>query len=66
MEIHDFDHWTRSMANGLSRRSILRRAAGSAIASPLALVGISTATAQGNKDKDKDKGKNKDKGNQGN
>lgn len=72
MDYRDFDHLVRSMADGISRRSVLRRAAGSAITSPLALVGISATAAQGTKDKDKDKDKEKDKrakenqGNQGN
>jgi hypothetical protein len=67
MEYRDFDHLVRSMADGISRRSVLRRAAGSAITSPLALVGISATAAQGTKDKDKDKDKDKKaKGTQGN
>jgi hypothetical protein len=41
MDYRDFDHLVRSMADGISRRSIVRRAVGSAITSPLALVGIS-------------------------
>ena len=41
MDYRDFDHLVRSMADGISRRFILRRTAGSAITSPLALVGIS-------------------------
>ncbi|MBW3632282.1 MAG: hypothetical protein KY456_04550 [Chloroflexi bacterium] len=64
MEHETFDQFVRALAAGISRRSMLRRAAGSAIASPLVLVGISTTAAQGKKDKDK--GKEKDKGNQGN
>ncbi len=67
MDYRDFDHLVRSMADGISRRSVLRRAAGSAITSPLALVGISATAAQGTKDKDKDKEKDKKaKGTQGN
>jgi hypothetical protein len=67
MDYRDFDHLVRSMADGISRRSILRRAAGSALTSPLAFLGISTTAAQGNKEKDKDKEKDKkDKENQGN
>jgi hypothetical protein len=65
METQRFDRLARAMAAGVSRRSVLRRAAGSAMTSPLALMGISAAAAQGNKDKDKDKEK-KDKENQGN
>src|SRR5215213_3358091 len=65
MEHEYFDRFARALAAGVSRRSVLRRAAASAMTSPLGLVGINAA-AQGNKDKDKDKGKEKDKGNQGN
>ena len=68
MEHAHVDRIARAMAAGVSRRSMLRRAAGSAMTSPLGLFGISAAAAQGNsnKNKDKDKGKEKDKGNQGN
>src|SRR5215212_246004 len=68
MEHDHFDRIARAMAAGVSRRSMLRRAAGSAMTSPLGLFGISAAVAQGNsnKDKEKDKGKEKDQGNQGN
>src|SRR5829696_8682449 len=67
MEHDHFDRIARAMAAGGSRRSMLRRAAGSAMTTPLGLFGISAAAAQGNsnKNKDKDKGKEKDKGNQG-
>ena len=53
------------MAAGVSRRSMLRRAAGSVMTSPLGLFGISAAAAQGNSDKNKDKDKEKDKDEQG-
>src|SRR5215204_692342 len=68
MEHDHFDRIARGLAAGVSRRSMLRRAAGSAMTTPLGLFGISAAAAQGNsnKNKDKDKGKEKDKGNQGN
>src|SRR5215207_9139219 len=68
MEHDHFDRIARAMAAGVSRRSMLRRAASSAMTTPLGLFGISAAAAQGNsnKNKDKDKGKEKDKGNQGN
>jgi hypothetical protein len=66
MEHEHFDRFVRAMAAGVSRRSVLRRAAGSAMTSPLALAGISAAAAQGYKNKDKDKKEKKDKGNQGN
>ena len=49
------DRLARALAAGVSRRSVFRRAAGSAMTSPLALFGISAAAAQDNKDK-KDKG----------
>src|SRR5215204_3420148 len=67
MEHDHFDRIARGLAAGVSRRSMLRRAAGSAMTTPLGLFGISAAAAQGNsnKNKDKDKGKEKDKGNQG-
>jgi hypothetical protein len=65
MDYRDFDHFVRAMAAEVSRRSIFRRAAGSAITSLLAFRGISATAAQGNKDKDKDKDK-KAKGTQGN
>jgi hypothetical protein len=65
MDHGHLDRLARAMAAGVSRRSVLRRAAGSAMTSPLALFGINAAAAQGNSDKDKDKDK-KDKENQGN
>src|SRR5215217_5705930 len=66
MEHEHFDRIARAMAAGVSRRSMLRRAAGSAMTSPLGLLGIGAAEAQGNSDKDKDKDKDKkDKGNEG-
>src|SRR3954462_1823275 len=43
MEHGHFDRLARAMAAGVSRRSVLRRAAGSAMTSPLGLVGISAA-----------------------
>ena len=65
MDHEHFDRLARAMVAGVSRRSVLRRAAGSAMTSPLALLGISAAAAQGNSNKDKDKDK-KEKGDQGN
>jgi hypothetical protein len=63
MEYREFDRMVRAMTTGVSRRSMLRRAAGSAIASPRTLVGLNVARADGKKDnKDKDKDKDKDKG----
>jgi hypothetical protein len=66
MEHDHFDRLVRAMAAGVSRRSVLRRAAGSALTSPLGLFGISAAAAQGNSDKNKEKKDKKEKGNQGN
>ena len=65
MEQTHIDRLARAMAAGVSRRAVFRRAAGSAMTSPLALLGVSAAAAQGNSNKNKDKDK-KDKGNQGN
>ena len=62
MDHEHFDRLARAMVAGVSRRSVLRRAAGSAITTPLGLLGIGAAAAQGNSNKDK----KKDKGNQGN
>ena len=61
MEHPEFDHLIRSLATGVSRRSVLRRAAGSAVAGPIAWLGADTARADG-KDKNKDKNKDKSKG----
>jgi len=61
MEHPEFDHFIRSLATGVSRRSVLRRAAGSAVAGPIAWLGADTARADG-KDKNKDKNKDKSKG----
>lgn len=60
MDISEFDTLARTFAGGLSRRSMLGRTARAAIASPLALTGM-TALADGNKDKNNDKEKGKDK-----
>ena len=69
MEEQRFDRLVRVMTVGgsVSRRSVLRRAASSALTSPLALLGFEAAAADGNDDdkekgKDKDKDKEKDKG----
>src|SRR5829696_894275 len=56
MEHDHFDRIARAMAAGVSRRSMLRRAARSAMTSPLGLFGISAAAAQGNSNKDNEKG----------
>ena len=66
MDHEHLDRLARAMVAGVSRRSVLRRTAGAAMTSPLALLGISAAAAQGNSNKDKDKDKKKEKGNQGN
>ncbi len=66
MDMHEFDKVARSIATGLSRRSMLGRSARAALVTPLALTGMAVK-ADGNtkkKDKDKDKDKNKDR-NQG-
>jgi hypothetical protein len=65
MELEHLDRIARAMAAGVSRRNMLRRAAGSAMSTPLGLFGISAAAAQGNKNKDKDKGNQGNQGNQG-
>ncbi|MBA3450924.1 MAG: hypothetical protein H0T18_06915 [Chloroflexia bacterium] len=65
MEYREFDRLVRKMATGVSRRSVLRRAAGSAIAAPVTIATSMAATAKQddkNKDKSKDKNKEKDKG----
>jgi hypothetical protein len=67
MDYPDFDQLTRAMTTGASRRSVLRRAVASAIASPMGFLGIATARADGNpndknKDKKRDKDSNNDKG----
>ena len=63
MDTQTFDTLARSLASGLSRRSMLGRSARAALASPLALTGVAVAQADGNnKKKDKDKDRNKDKG----
>jgi hypothetical protein len=69
VEYPNFDRIVRSMAAGVSRRSVLRRAAGSALASPLAVLGFGAAGADGRddknkKDKDKDKGRDRSRGSQ--
>ena len=64
MDTRDVDRLVRAMAAGLSRRSMVRRAAGSALTSPLGLFSLSAASAQ-DKDKGKDKDKDNDKGNPG-
>jgi hypothetical protein len=69
VEHRNFDRIVRSMASGVSRRSVLRRAAGSAIATPMALLGFGAAEADGKdnknkKDKDKDKERGSARGSQ--
>ncbi len=68
MDHRDFDRLVRSLAAGASRRSVLRGAAASAAASPLAVLGLGAAatSAQGNaQGNSKDKKDKKDE-NQGN
>ena len=63
MDHHEFDRFVRRLATGLSRRSMLRRAAGTAIASPMAVLGLDAAEArQGGRDRDRDR----DRDNRGN
>src|SRR5215211_4831749 len=65
MDHPDFDQLARTMTMGASRRSLLRRMAASALASPMGFFGIASARADGNdnnKDKKKDKDRDKDKG----
>jgi hypothetical protein len=64
VEFRDFDRLARAMAAGVSRRSMLRRAVGSAMTSPLTLLGAAPALADG-KDKEKNKDKDRDR-NRGN
>ncbi|HET7091844.1 MAG TPA: hypothetical protein VFI22_00150, partial [Thermomicrobiales bacterium] len=58
MEYRDFDRFVRTMASGVSRRSMLKRIAGSAFSGSLGAAGFGAAAAdaKGNKDKDKSKG----------
>jgi hypothetical protein len=60
MDHPDFDQFARTMTTGASRRSLLRRMAASAIASPMGFFGIASAQADGN-DNDKNKKKDKDR-----
>ena len=64
MDYPDFDQFARSMTmtTGASRRSLLRRMAASALASPMGFLGIVSARADGN---DTNKDKKKDKGDKG-
>jgi hypothetical protein len=57
---HRFDRLTRALATGFSRRSVLRRAAGTALVAPIGAAGSAAADGK-DKDKDKDRDKNKDK-----
>jgi hypothetical protein len=69
MDHPEFDQLTRTMTTGASRRSLLRRMAASAMASPMGLFGLASARADGNdnnKDKKKDKDRDKDKDNHNN
>ena len=63
MEHRDFDYLARAMASGVSRRSVLRRAVGSAVASPLTLLGAAPALADGNKNRNRDKNRDRSRGN---
>jgi hypothetical protein len=63
MDYPDFDRLARTMTlnAGASRRSLLRRMAASALASPMGFLGITSVRADG--DEDKTNKKNKDRGN---
>ena len=63
MDYPDFDRLARTMTlnAGASRRSLLRRMAASALASPMGFLGITSARADG--DEDKTSKKNKDRSN---
>ena len=67
MDHPDFDRLARTMTTGASRRSLLRRMAASAIASPMGFLGITSAQADGKDDKNKknDKDRRDRGGNQG-
>jgi prealbumin domain-containing protein len=58
VDVRDFDRLVRTMASGVSRRSMFRRFAGSALGGTLASASLdaSIADGKGNKDKGKDKG----------
>jgi hypothetical protein len=63
MEYIQFDRLVRALTEDSSRRSVLRRAAKSAMVGPISLLGFDAALADGkDKDKGKDKNKEKDKG----
>ena len=61
MDYPDFDRFARSMSTGASRRSLLRRMAASALASPMGYFGVTSARADGDDDKKKDKDRGNDK-----
>ncbi len=50
MDYPDFDRFARTMGTGASRRSLLRRMAASALASPMGFFGITSAQADGEED----------------
>ena len=59
MDDSRFDRLTLALATGFSRRSVLRRAAGTALVAP---AGVAGAVAADGKDREKDKNKEKDRG----
>ena len=66
MDDSAFDALVRHLRIGLSRRTLLRRAAVPTVTGPVTFLGGRAARAQGkDKDKDKDKGNKTVKGNQG-
>jgi hypothetical protein len=62
MDHQQFDRFVRKLATGVSRRSMLRRAAGTAIASPLAVFGGDAAAWQGGRNRDRDRDRGRDRG----
>jgi hypothetical protein len=63
MEHERFDRLVRTLTSGISRRSVLRRAAGTAITSPMAVLGFDAADARqrGNRDRDRDRNRDQDR-----
>ncbi|HEU0114036.1 MAG TPA: hypothetical protein VFQ80_05145, partial [Thermomicrobiales bacterium] len=56
MDIRDFDRFARTMASGVSRRSMLKRLAGSAFSGTVGAAGVGAAVADAKGNKDKAKG----------
>jgi hypothetical protein len=66
VETSEFDRLARRLAAGLSRRSVLRRVAGSAVGGPMALLGAGAAAdaAQGNRNRNRDRDRGRERDNQ--